>query len=293
MKILISLATSTLLAVCAASYGATIDPIECLVCDKFDLQIVEVKPTLNAVTPDPLPRKEVGESQDVTVNWTLPRTTGTMLKQRFSLCVTGSDPAVRLRDGCAQLQNTTTLATGKEGYTYQSTVTLPGTFQRFSAYFYIRMQPVIIIGNGGFTASNLVPFNWPLHIAELEARSVKVDIGLGGIVTAEQRVTNRGTRASAPFQNRYQMTICSQIIDPARTCHLSSPEYLDALVVFAQSSGIAPGVTENLAVDISSMLSATPATLTITIRGDVDYYNEVREEDEFNNFDSGTDTLYR
>ena len=293
LKVKTSFLLGALILASSMGHAASFDPIDCLVCDEIKLELAIPKPILNSVTPDPLPRVEVGETQDVSVSWSLPTPSKPMLQQRFSLCVTGSDPIVRLKDGCIALQSPTTVMSGKEGTHYNSTVTLPGTFQRFSAYFYIRMQPVIITGGSGFTPSNLVPFNWPLHIAELEARSVKVDVGIGGSIYAEQRVTNRGTRDSAAFQNRYHMTVCSQIIDPARSCRYGDAEYLDTIVVFAQTNGVAAGATENMAVDITSLLPSSPATLTVSIRGDVDYFNDIRESNEHDNGDTGTDTLFR
>lgn len=290
-KFFIPLTLALLASICAPAYASSLKQYECEICDSVG--VLDPKPILSSVNPDPLPIKEVGASQNVTVTWSMPHSARPMLKQRYALCVTGSDPIVRLKDGCIDLQNTTTTMAGEDGTHYQSHITLPGTFQRFRAYFYIRMQPIIVIGAGGFTASNLLPFQWPLHIAELEARSVKVDFGVYGDVYAEQRVTNRGTRASSGFQNRYHMTVCSQIIDPARACTTGSAEYLDTLVVFGQSGGIQAGATENVHVNITSLLPSNPATLTITIRGDVDYFNDVRESDEFNNGDTGTDTLFR
>ncbi|MFK7915690.1 MAG: hypothetical protein AB8B93_17365 [Pseudomonadales bacterium] len=292
----LAVALAILLSATAALATPALAAAFTIQCKQFNCGTVSAvaKVSLLNTAPDPLPLVDPGASQTVTLEWS----SSLALRSSYSLCLTsslGSAPAAA--DPCFNLPQARTIHSGLSGITYEDTLTVPASARRPSASFYVKSTGKIHLqGATPPTAtSNLVPFEWPLKLANLYTHNPKPRLS-AGILEIEQKLSNLGADDAAPSTTDYQVAFCDgavnlPLIDPEdpesdRLCNSDSEGFIKQNATSEPFNWIAVGASETRRTDISAMLpdpSRYPAGLWISITATADARGDVDESNELDN----------
>ncbi|MEM1436360.1 MAG: hypothetical protein AAGG11_20075 [Pseudomonadota bacterium] len=261
---------------------------------------------LTSVNPDPLPAVEPGADQEVTVTWS----TRHGLKTLFQLCITagpGAQPDTS--DGCVALTGSNITSITKLYVHFEETVTLPGSLRKPSADFYIRSTPALTLFGRPpeQKVSNQRTFVWPLPLPNLNIEGADTDYyASNGQVIANADVTNASDTDLTNIEVQMTVFVCDGNIPPSLRpgstrsddilCFEQAGNYLShfdagtVTIPYLQARA-----TDTAAINITSMLPASPDNLMITLVAIVDPNNQIAESNESvaSNLDDGTDYVHR
>ncbi len=300
------LAGGTLLALCAVIANAS--PLKLTTyqvqCKTINCGIISNAPkaALLLVNPTPLPRLDVGDPQQVTVQWRMQYG----LKANYSLCLTASSSTQPANnDPCVALPKSNLLHSTSTSSTFEDTLALPFGIRRPTANFYVRTTSIfhLIGGAANWTASNEVPFTWPLTLPNLYAHNPGLDFSEQKIRLVH-RISNRSNTAAGKSITRFVVDFCDAnhplpLSDPEdhRSEGLCSPDLDSHIATINMPLSAAPGPlaagTNELTYkteDISAVYPNISGVHWISITAMVDADQAIDESNEADN--NRLETLY-
>lgn len=285
-------ATAVLVLLSASALAHEIEEIDCD--NELCGQVSNTPRTvLISVNPDPFPVVDPGEPQEAVVRWSvrfgLPAT--------FEFCATaalGVGPSTA--DPCVDLNGDTVVYAGAYSTAFQDELSLPSTFYRPQAEFYIRTSSKIhLIGSAPETAtSNRRAFVWPLPLPNLFAHNPDWD-WINGAVHLLHDVTNQGPVAAGSSVTELQVNVCDGIanlplIDPddpssERICAQSDPSFIQSFTEHVHFGPVPSGarVEEGVEVDGQLQLDQFEFGLWLSVTAFADVNNDVDESNEMDN----------